>query len=153
MTKLKEESVKSPWDVDVDLYLYAEDHDPPFRLDSYLQQEPGGNLVFNNRRRPGFIVKFHLHDETGEEYQFPKTSHEHEALWSRIGEGCPPNNYGKQWEEFEALRITNNRQTLVVRNLNKTPTKFGYTLRVTKDDGKTYRDLDPGGDNLNGNWD
>lgn len=152
MTQLKEESVKSPWDVDVDVYLYAEDHDPPFRLDSYLQEEPGGNLVFNNRRRPGFIVKFHLHDETGEEYYFPKANDEEKAMWSQMGEGCPPANCG-QWEEFKVQRIINNRQTLVVRNLNKTKTKFGYTLRVTKDDGKTFRDLDPGGENQNGNWD
>ena len=152
MKMQKEESVKSPWDVDVDLYLYPEDHDPPFRLDSYLQSEPGGDLVFSNRRRPGFIVKFHLHDETGEGYEFPKPSHEHEALWSRAGEGCPPPNSG-QWEEFEAIRIINSQKTLVVRNLNETKTKFGYTLRVTKDGGKTFRDLDPGGDNLNGNSD
>lgn len=152
MMQPKEENLKSPWDVDVDVYLYAADHDPPFRLDSYLQSKPDGDLVFNNRRRPGFIVNFHLHDETGEGYLFPKTSDEDEALWSRMGEGCPPDHYGQQWEEFKVQRIINSRQTLVVRNLNQTPTKFGYTLRVTKDDGKTYRDLDPGGDNQNGNW-
>jgi hypothetical protein len=152
MTKQRTESNKSPWDVDVDVYLYAEDHNPPFRLDSYLQPNPGGDLVFSNRRRPGFVVKFHLHDMTGEGYLFPETKDEEEALWSRAGAGCPPTNYGKQWDEFFVQRITDSRQTLVVRNLNKTPTKFGYTLRVTKDDGKTYRDLDPGGDNQNGNW-
>ena len=152
MTQLKEESLKSPWDVDVDLYLYAEDHDPPFRLDSYLQAEPGGDLIFSNRRRPGFVVKFHLHDETGEDYSFPKPSDEHEAMWSKAGEGCPPADSG-QWDEFKVQRIINNRKTLVVRNLNKTITKFGYTLRVTKDDGKTYRELDPGGENQNGNSD
>jgi hypothetical protein len=152
MTKVNVESVKSPWDVDVDVYLFAEDHDPPFKIVSYLQEKPEGDLVFRNRRRPGFVVKFHLHDETGEGYEFPKPSHEHEALWSTIGEGCPPKNSG-QWDEFKVQRIINNRQTLVVRNLNETKTKFGYTLRVTKNDGKTYRDLDPGGDNLNGNSD
>jgi len=152
MTQLKEESLKSPWEVDVDLYVYAEDHDPPFRIESYLQEEPNGDLVFANRHRPGFIIKFHVHDESGEGYQFPRPPDEKEALWSRAGEGCPPAGYG-QWEEFSSQRIENNRQTLVVRNLNKTKTKFGYTLRVTKDDGKSYRDLDPGGDNQNGNWD
>ena len=152
MTLRTQQSLKSPWDVDVDLYLYPEDHDPPFRLDSYLQEQPGGDLVFANRRRPGFVVKFHLHDETGEGYLFPKPNDEHEALWSRAGEGCPPPNSG-QWREFKVQRIINNRETLVVRNLNETMTKFGYTLRVTKDDGKSYRDLDPGGDNQNGNFD
>jgi hypothetical protein len=151
MTQVKEESLGSPWEVDVDVYVYCEDHDPPFRIDSYLQAVPHGDLVFNNRHRPGFIVKFHLHDESGEGYQFPRPPDEKEALWSKAGVGCPPANYG-QWEEFFSLRIENNRQTLVVRNLNKTTTKFGYTLRVTKDDGATYRDLDPGGDNQNGNW-
>jgi hypothetical protein len=152
MTKDFAVNEKSPWDVDVDVYLYAEDHDPPFRIDSYLQAEPGKDLVFNNRRRPGFVVKFHIHDETGEGYLFPKTKDEDAALWSKMGEGCPPQDYGKQWDEFYVQRIFESRQTLVVRNLNKTATKFGYTLRVTKDDGKTFRDLDPGGDNQNGNW-
>ena len=152
MTQLKEENVKSPWDVDVDVYLYSEDDDPPFRLDSYLQGTPGSDLIFHNRRRPGFVVKFHLHDETGQGYLFPKEKDEEDALWSRMGDGCPPDNYGKQWDEFKVQKIINGRQTLVVRNLNKTKTHFGYTLRVTKDDGATYRDLDPGGDNQNGNW-
>lgn len=147
----KEEQVTSPWEVDVDVYVYGENDDPPFRIDSYLQSDPKGDLVFYNRRRPGFIVKFHLHDESGEGYQFPRPPDEKEGLWSKAGEGCPPADCG-QWEEFTSLRIENNRKTLVVRNLNKTKTKFGYTLRVTRDDGETYRDLDPGGDNQNGSW-
>lgn len=151
MTQPKEENVSSPWDVDVDVYLYGPAADPPFRIDSYLQSSPGGDLVFNNRNRPGFIVKFHLHDETGEGYEFPRPPRHEDGLWSKMGEGCPPKDHG-QWEEFQSLRVEHNRKTLVVRNLNQTKTKFGYTLRVTKDDGGSYWDLDPGGDNQNGSW-
>jgi len=147
----KEESVGSPWEVDVDVYVKTENCDPPFHIDSYLQSKEEGDLVFYNRGRHGFIVKFHLHDLTGEGWAFPRPSDVDEALRSSEGEGCPPQGCG-QWEQFTPQRIENNRKTLVVRNLNETVTKFGYALRVTKDDGQTYRTLDPGGDNQNGNF-
>jgi hypothetical protein len=75
-----------------------------------------------------------------------------EGLWSRRGAGCPPKDYDKQWGEFSTVRVADNGMTLVVRNLNETQTPFGYTLRVTNDDGAHYLALDPGGDNQNGNF-
>jgi len=147
----QEESNGPPWEVEVDVYVYPETNDPPFLIESFLQAEENGNLVFHNRGRHGFNVRFILHDVTDEGYEWPRPSDVGQALRSQPCEGCPPKDCG-QWHEFEAKQIIQNRKILVVRNLNETITKFGYTLRITKDDGKTYRDLDPGGDNWNGNW-
>ena len=148
----KTEAQRQPWQVDVDVYLYDSGATPPFKIESYLQADKkNDNLQFHNRGRHGFLINFHLHDETGKNYQFPKPADKAEALWSSMGPGCPPPNCG-QWKEFTAERIIQNRSVLVVRNLNETVTEFGYTLRVTNDDGATYRDLDPGGDNWNGSF-
>ena len=144
------ETTKSPWTVDVDVYLESDGSKPKFRIESYLQNQPNGDLVFYNNGRPGFIIFFHLHDETNSSYLFPSPSLKDEALWSKEGKGCPPDDYGRQWDQFTALRVEPDRKTLVVRNLNDTKIQFGYTLRVTKDDGAHYLPLDPGGDNQNG---
>jgi hypothetical protein len=145
----KEEMERPAWEVDVDVYVYGEDCDPPFVIDSYLQAKEGGKLVFHNRGRHGFFVRFQLHDETGEGWKFPRQA-EH-ALRSSYGPGCPPASAG-QWPQFTAHHSEANGTRLVVRNLNETVAEFGYTLRITKDGGETFRDLDPGGDNQNGNW-
>lgn len=147
----KETAERTPWQVDVDVHVYDEKADPPFRIESYLQTSAGGKLQFHNRGRHGFIVNFHLHDETGRGYKFPMPNELAKALRSQPGTSCPPKTCG-QWQEFTADRIIQNRSVLVVRNLNETKTEFWYALCVTDDDGKTYRDLDPGGDNWNGNW-
>ncbi|HEX6218949.1 MAG TPA: hypothetical protein VFZ35_06710, partial [Sphingomicrobium sp.] len=118
----QEESGGPPWEVDVDVYVHPEDHDPPFEIESYLQTKEGGNLQFYNRGRHGFFVRFHLHDLTGEGYQWPRPSDIDKALRSSPGEGCPPDTCG-QWREFEANRIIQNRKILVVRNLNETETR------------------------------
>ena len=146
---------RPPWKVDVDVCLYGVNENPAFEIKSYLQDASNGNLQFHNQGRPGFEIHFELHDETGEQYRFPRRSAD--ALLSSEGKGCPVVGSG-QWTEFTAHRIEKNGSVLVVRNLNskKNPTggkiEFGYTLRVTKDDGATYWELDPGGDNWNGNW-
>jgi hypothetical protein len=140
-----------PWEVDVDVYVYAEDHDPPFLIESYLQTAQNGNLQFHNRGRDGFNVRFTLHDLSNQGYQWPRPNEVAQALRSQQGEGCPPANCG-HWDQFEPKSIIHNRKVLIVRNLNEYEAKFGYTLRITKDDGATYRELDPGGDNWNGNF-
>ena len=146
-----EQGGRTPWQVDVDVYVYDEKATPPFRIESYLQTSEGGRLQFHNRGRHGFLVNFQLHDETGEGYQFPKPNELAKALRSQAGASCPPPGVG-QWREFTAERIIQNRSVLVVRNLNESKTEFWYALCITKDDGATYRDLDPGGDNWNGNF-
>lgn len=142
----------SSWPVDVNVYLRPDGEEPPFHLESRLPQNPDGEFVFHNRGRHGFFISFHLKDPHNTGYLFPTSAQLSQALWSRKGPGCPPENYGKQWEEFSAVRVSPDGKTLVVRNLNETKTKFGYTLRVTKDGGDSYRDLDPVGDNQNGDF-
>jgi hypothetical protein len=145
------ESAGPPWEVDVDVYVHAEDHEPPFEIESYLQAQKDGNLQFHNRGRHGFNVRFTLHDLTGEGYQWPRPNEVNQALRSQEGDGCPGTTCG-QWDQFEAKSIIQNRKVLIVRNLNEYEAKFGYVLRITKNDGQSYRDLDPGGDNWNGSW-
>jgi hypothetical protein len=156
------------WAVDVDVYLYSVgpgDH-ADFEVVSCLPvdkeaPDPHGRIVFQNNGRPGFTVNFRLFDNTnkgeGSGYVFPNppgpkhvSDPEKWAMWSRIGEGCPPADYADQWEEFASTDVIDEGTTLVVRNLNQTRTLFGYTLRVTNNDGASFVNLDPGGHNMNG---
>lgn len=143
-----------PWPVEVDVYLQDVTVDPPrFSLDTYLpldRHDPQQVITFNNcGRKAGFEIKFNLIDETGGGYCFPPQKDRDKALWSRQGPGCPPDDYGKQWDEFTVVRVVEpDRLTLIVRNKNQTVTQFGYTLRVTNDD-TNYLSLDPGGNNQN----
>jgi hypothetical protein len=75
-----------PWEVDVDVYVYAEDHDPPFLIESYLQTTENGNLQFHNRGRDGFNVRFTLHYLSNEGYQWPRPNEVAQALRSQQGE-------------------------------------------------------------------
>jgi len=73
-------------------------------------------------------------------------------VWSELGAGKCPKPPGKS-EVFHAERVLEpERTTLVVLNPNPSPAQgaFGYALRVTKDSGANYLDLDPGGLNQNG---
>lgn len=156
MTEAMVVGPKDPWPVEVDVYLedVTDPANPKFRLETCLPIDHTGSdqvITFHNRGRPGFEIKFNLFDKTGNGYRFPPQAKRHQALWSRQGAGCPPDNYGQQWREFEVVRVIEPAQeSLVVRNRNETITQFGYTLRVTNDDGASYLNLDPGGDNQNG---
>jgi hypothetical protein len=138
---------KQPWDVEVDVYLTKGCPDPKFKLTTSLPRN-GDDLVFENNRRPGFNVRFNLYDETGEGYVFPPQPKVSDACWSQAGTTCPTLPVSKV---FEPRRVENGGTTLVVYNDNPSPAigPFKYTLRVTKDGGATYCDLDPGG--LDGN--
>jgi hypothetical protein len=156
------------WAVDVDVYLNAvgPGNVADFEVVTCLPVEnsapdPHGRIVFRNNGRPGFTINFRLFDNTndgnGSGYVFPDPpgpkrvgNHQKWAMWSRIGEGCPPADYADQWEEFTSTDVLDEGATLVVRNLNNTSTLFGYTLRVTNDEGQTFVNLDPGGNNMNG---
>jgi hypothetical protein len=157
----------NPWTVDVDVYLYSVGPPAEFTVDTCLPVEldcddPHGRIVFRNNGRDGFNLVFRLFDNTnggeGSGYVFPDppgpkhvSDHNKWALWSKEGEGCPPAGYADQWSEFTSTSVTDQGQTLIVRNKNSTRTLFGYTLRVTNDDGQTFVNLDPGGNNMNGN--
>lgn len=144
---------RGPWLVDVDVYLddVTDPQKPRFHLETYLPMDPNGVITFHNRGRDGFEIRFNLIDNTGQGYLFPPPPKKDHALWSRQGRGCPPDNYDRQWHEFEVVRVIEPAlETLVVRNRNETVTEFGYTLRVTNNNGATYIPLDPGGNNQNG---
>jgi len=144
-------AAKAPWTVDVDVILLDMNTNPPtFEIQSYLQNPPNGPLDFRNNHRPGFNIRFNLHDPNGTEYRFPKNGDRNQAVWSQRGsvDNCPN---AECWEVFDPLSVDMpDRMTLVVFNSNVAPNvgPFGYTLRVTNDE--EWRHLDPGGNNQNG---
>ena len=142
-----------PWDVEVDIYLTKACPDPVFDIKTSLPiDSSSGNIIFENNRRPGFNIKFNLHDETGSGYVFPPQPQVRQACWSQIGTSCPQS---PMWQVLDPRRVTNQGRTLEVYNENPRPPvgplgPFKYTLRVTNDGGATYCDLDPGGDDMDG---
>lgn len=121
--------------------------DPPGSLPKGTQND----LIFKNNGHSGFWVFFDLKDPNNLGYKFPTDNQlVNETLWSELGDGvCPTKSV---WDVFTPRKVLNGGMTLKARNENPSPAqgKFGYTLRVTNDGGKTYLDLDPGGDNKNG---
>ena len=152
MSKVKTQ-VRKAWEVVVDVYLHSETPGD-FDVESYLQSDPGSNkLVFCNNGHPGFNVTFNLHDETGLGYQFIGAPKEEDSLWSQCGStGCPGSP--GSWEVFDKKSVTVTNAGMVMKALNENPSPaqgdFRYTINVTKDGGRTYLPLDPGGINQNG---
>jgi len=151
------------WEAEVDVYLKSV-NPLNFELATCLPVDNAGNIVFYNNGRPGFMISFRLFDDTnngnGSGYVFPNPPDPPNqkakwAMWSSQGAGCPAPECG-QWPEFTTVNVKDQGTTLVVHNTNSTQTLFGYTLRVTNDNGATFVDLDPGGNNMNGstrfNW-
>jgi hypothetical protein len=144
----KRHTTKQPWDVQVDVHLKKACPNPQFEIYTSLPVQ-NGNIMFENNHRPGFNIEFNLYDETGNNYVFPPQSKVKEACWSKVGTACPTSEV---WEVFDPKRVTNAGSTLEVYNDNPSPSlgAFKYTLRVTKDGGTTYCELDPGGGDMNG---
>ena len=143
-----QEGEGSPWDVEVDVYL--ESVSPlHFRIESYLQPQANGDLVFHNRGHDGFNVNFHLHDLTDGGYQFAGPPNLNQAIWSQIGDVCPTSGV---WQVFDPKQVKDHGMTLVAYNKNPAPAQghFMYTLNVTNNNGTSYVALDPGGNNMNG---
>lgn len=143
----------NPKDVHVDVILES-DNPLKFGIEpsppNSLPTGPNGELIFANANHPGFKVHFHLQDPNGLGYRFPKAADKEEAVWSELGNGACP--HAARWEVFTPRSVGPNRMVLTVDNPNPTPAQgpFGYTLRVTKDNGANYLKLDPGGLNQNG---
>jgi len=142
--------MSGPRDVHINVHL---DSVKPLRfsvqpVSKGLPKGPEDEIIFRNEGHDGFNIHFDLKDPI-EGYVFPEREDLHEAVWSKLGKQCPTSAAS---DVFTPLRVENNRKTLVVYNKNPCPKqgRFCYTLRVTNDDGKTYLDLDPGGDNQNG---
>jgi hypothetical protein len=144
---------KPPRDVHVHVILNSETPGD-FRVEpaplGSIPTGPNGELIFQNNGHNGLFVHFHLIDNTGLHYRFPRQPNRSDAIWSQLGNGACPNT--GIWEVFDPRNISADRLELIVFNPNVDPTlgQFGYTLRVTKDDGAHYLPLDPGGDNQNG---
>lgn len=137
---------KQPWEVDVDVYLRPSNSVPPFTLETCLHTTSSGRIMFRNRRRPGFIIRFRLHNELDPGYRFP--SDPTEAVWSQRGGACP-DQYGI-WDVLEPFAVEGAGMSLLVYNENGDPAigNFQYNLRVTN--GSAWRNLDPGGGDQNG---
>jgi hypothetical protein len=138
---------KEPWKCEVDIYLQPQGSDPPFELQTCLEMNSAKRIIFKNRRRPGFVIKFRLHDDLNPGYHFP--SDPTQAIWSQVGTECPKTQV---WEVFEPLSVEDAGMTLVVYNENPKPAigNFKFSLRVTKGNGPPFLLLDPGGTDNNG---
>ena len=138
---------KHPWECEVDVYLQPEGSNPLFYVETCLEMDGDDRIIFRNRRRPGFIIKFRLHDELRAGYRFPEDPRQ--AVWSHVGHDCPEEAV---WGVFRPFAVEDGGLTLKVYNENPKPRigHFQYTLRVRNGAG-VFVDLDPGGTNQNGN--
>lgn len=146
----------NPWPVDIDVYLYDDTNPPRFEVVSTLpidHSDPEDPLlIFDNKGRPGFELRFHLYDQTEKGYRFP-IDKDH-AVWSIIADkGCPTEEVD---QVLKPVRVTQpNGTTLVVKNDNAEKDgapigKFRYTLNVSTTGRAPYLPLDPGGVDQNG---
>jgi len=119
---------------------------PPFTLETSLPKTGQGYLKFEKGKKDGFMISFELDDPDN---VYTWGSDPTKALWSTSQATCP--TASGQWGQFTAQEITNGGMTLKVLNKNETKQDFGYTLRVTRDNGANYVGLDPIGSNQNGN--
>ena len=110
-----------------------------------------GDLTFDNDHHPGFFVYFKIRDDGGG-YRFP--NNKDLALAAKAGgSGCPAQ--GTTWPELVPRKVKDQNQTLRVRNFNTVPTKFSFTLFVTKSPSSPtgpFLPLDPVGTNNNGSY-
>lgn len=141
-------------DVSVEVHIDEPDANPPkFRFTSNdLTVGPDNELTFKDGTdHSGFDIHFKL-AEPRRGYYFPGPAipgHLDEALYVSPGRGCPKSAH--KWEQFEAVAVNGRNTELTVHNKNKFKAEFGYTLRVTNDNGASYLALDPIGTNQNGN--
>ena len=139
---------KKPWNIEVDVVLTKGCPSPQFVLHTPLPIL-NGDIQFNNNHRPGFNITFNLIDETGDGYTFGPQSKKDDACWSQAGSVCPTSPCD---DVFKVKSIKDQGMTLEVYNDNPSPAigPFQFNLRVTKDGGSNYCDLDPGGNDGNG---
>jgi hypothetical protein len=139
-----------PQTVYVDVHIFDGLNGLDFDLHSGIASGPKGRtLTFKNNGHPGFLVVFHIVDDTGRGFRFKRDPED--ALWVRPiivpGDECPQGPCS--WGQFEPQSVTGSRMMLIVRNRNEYTQKFGFTLRVIDADDNE-EDLDPIGNNQNG---
>ena len=131
--------------------MEADTNPPKFRIVSTLpldKSDPNDPLlIFDNKGRPGFELRFHLYDQTEKGYRFPIAKDD--AVWSIIAEtGCPTS---EAHQVLRPIRVTQpNGTMLVVENDNSERDgapigKFRYSLNVSTTGRAPYLLLDPGG--------
>ena len=131
--------------VDVTVVLDV-NNDPKFYFQTSQPMTGKDHLKFKKGKQDGFLINFNLQDPNNV-YSFGRSLNE--ALYSQSQASCPTTS--GQWDQFKAYAIVNGGMTLQVHNKNQTMQDFGYTLRVTRDAGANYLDLDPIGTNENSN--
>jgi hypothetical protein len=143
----------TPRKVIVNVVLDPTSNPPKFKFETDLPKGNGKDeLMFYNEHHPGLHVHYTLKDPAFG-YVFPDKpipNYLDEALWSTDQAICPTSE--GQWEQFTAHKVEDSGKTLVVSNLNENVQQFGYALRVTKDGGQHYWNLDPIGGNQNGSY-
>ena len=145
-----------PWEVTIDVYLnsVAADGTPDFDVQTCLptdwaSKDRNPTVNFYNDGRNGFRITFRFYDNTGSTNPYIFLKDADDAVWSAAGSDCPTEKCGEVFTEPKRVDDT----TLSVLNPNKDVLgPFQYALRVSNDNGKTPVTLDPGGNNMNGNY-
>jgi hypothetical protein len=127
---------------------------PGFTWKIESDYKKGDKLEFNNNKHPGFDVQFDL-DNDGTGYLFPDDPDLAIAAKPFTGDPKPPPcpDQGETWDQFIPVSVEEDNTRLCVYNLNKTKTKFAYTLFLTKEphaENPKCEPLDPIGSNQNG---
>ena len=141
--------------VNVEVYAVNAQGNANFKL---FPQQPdplpisNGTLSFKNEHFPGFHLDFVLIDKTGQNYVFP--TDEKQAVSSLFGNKtlCPLHEVTKH-PVLQPIKVGGkNNCTLTVHNKNCDDVvgDFSYALWITKDGGKSFARIDPGGINMNG---
>ncbi len=141
-----------PVEAHVDVILNQPDTQPAFYFESNdLAVGEDNSLEFENRRHPGFVIHYDIDDTLNPGYRFPEANvpdHLAEAIYVQVGPRCPQQK--SNWPQFWPMEVVSGGKTLKVRNENRGKARFHYTLRLTKDGGQHWLNLDPGGTNKNG---
>jgi hypothetical protein len=145
-----------PWEVTIDVYLnsVAADGTPDFDVQTCLptdwsSKDRNPTVNFYNDGRNGFRITFRFYDNTGSTNSYIFLKNANDAVWSAVGSTCPTQKCSEVFTQPKRVDDT----TLSVLNLNKDVLgQFQYALRVSNDQEKTVVTLDPGGNNMNGNY-
>jgi hypothetical protein len=123
----------------VEITATAKPCEPAFKLK--------GVKNFKNNHRPGFILYFDIDDPDGTGCVFDSS----DPLWVDGVSNpavCPPAI--KNWDEFQAVDVINQGQTLMVRNKNINQKEFSFMFRFRRPGCPNVITFDPIGNNENG---
>ena len=149
---MRDKPVAEPMEAHVTVVLGSPGSRPPFHFETNdLPLGEDNLLTFVNRRFPGYIIHYDLDDALNPGFRFPNANvpdHLAEALYVHAGRRCPTRK--SHWPQFWPMQVSDDCKTLQVRNENLASADFAYMLRLTKDGGKSWLELDPVGNNKNG---